>query len=153
MIAEFLDEARTREGREWVKPRAYTPVRKRLHAEWNAWLPEKRLQVSQAVTPRRQAVGVDVGAIFQKLAEDWQRETLLMSSATDMILNEHYQRIIGLGPAVVPILLEQLANEPDHWFWALQSILRVDPVPAEARGDIEQMARAWLSWGRANGFI
>lgn len=39
------------------------------------------------------------------------------------------QRIIGMGPVVVPLILEELRREPDHWFWALEMLTEDDPVP------------------------
>jgi hypothetical protein len=60
-----------------------------------------------------------------------------------------YQRIIGMGGRVVPLILREMENEgddPDHWFWALEMITGADPVPVEAYGDTVQMAQAWHSW-------
>lgn len=62
-----------------------------------------------------------------------------------------YQRIIGMGPSVVPLILEELSREPDQWFWALESITEENPVPSEARGSVPQMTEAWLQWGRQQG--
>ena len=52
-----------------------------------------------------------------------------------------------MGPAAVPLILSELRREPDHWFVALKRITGDDPVPDEVRGNIEQMAEAWLRWG------
>jgi hypothetical protein len=90
---------------------------------------------------------------FAGLAETWRDETSLASSATDMILNSAYQRIIGLGPDVVPVILSELRVRPDHWFWALTSITGVNPVPDEAAGNLQLMTNAWLAWGREQGLI
>lgn len=91
-------------------------------------------------------------AQFEKLAQDWHQATRFVSSLTDMIAHPAYQRIIGMGFAVVPLILERLRLEPDHWFWALKSITGEDPVPAEARGDVTAMGAAWLAWGRRQGY-
>ena len=88
-----------------------------------------------------------------ELVARWRKETLLTSSATEMILHPAYQRLIGLGsPAVAPILRE-LQREPDHLFWALVSITAEDPVASEDEGDLEAATGAWLAWGRAHGLI
>ena len=66
-----------------------------------------------------------------------------------------YQRVIGMGEKAIPLILRQLENEgddPDHWFWALQAITREDPVPEDARGDMKEMARAWLDWAYMAGY-
>jgi hypothetical protein len=65
-----------------------------------------------------------------------------------MAMLEPYQRIIGMGPAVVPLILEELEREPGHWFWALESITEQNPVPPESAGKVGQMAEAWTRWGR-----
>jgi len=55
----------------------------------------------------------------------------------------------------VPLILRDLhmkAEDPDHWFWALQALTGDDPVPEDARGDMRQMAAAWLDWGHRSGY-
>jgi len=40
-----------------------------------------------------------------------------------MAMCDAYQKIIGLGPDAVPLIIAQMqseADEPDQWFWALQ---------------------------------
>jgi len=55
-----------------------------------------------------------------------------------------YQEIISLGEAVVPLLLREVAREPDHWFSALKAITGANPVSPSDRGHIDKMAAAWL---------
>jgi hypothetical protein len=90
---------------------------------------------------------------FQNLARNWQEETTHLSSFTKRIPNRHYQQIIGMGPAVVPFLLRDLAREPKDWFWALYSVTGANPVAAQDEGDIAAMSKAWLDWGRQRGMI
>ena len=70
-----------------------------------------------------------------------------------MILNPHYQRIIGMGSQVVPLLLAELERRPDHWGWALEMITGENPVPAEAEGKLKMIAQAWVDWGRARRLV
>jgi hypothetical protein len=70
-----------------------------------------------------------------------------------MALLPPYQRIIGMGPPVVPLILAALQREPDQWFWALDSITEENPVPPEAAGRVRLMAQAWVDWGRRNGIL
>ncbi|WP_335148338.1 hypothetical protein [Nostoc sp.] len=53
--------------------------------------------------------------------------------------------------AVIPLLLRELEKKSGHWFWALKSISREDPVPPESRGKIKEMTKAWLEWGKQRG--
>jgi hypothetical protein len=64
-----------------------------------------------------------------------------------------YQRIIGMGLPVVPLILEELRREPDQWFWALEAITDENPVPAEDAGNVRAMADAWIEWGRQHGHL
>lgn len=102
--------------------------------------------------PRRPLPPGDaVRARFGALARRWKAETRFESSSTKLFLHPAYQQIIGMGREVVPLLLESLARAPDHWTWALKAITGVDPVPPEARGNLRQMAAAWLDWARRAG--
>ncbi|NJQ96627.1 MAG: hypothetical protein HC784_00755 [Hydrococcus sp. CSU_1_8] len=94
----------------------------------------------------------EIEATFLELAEQWRRETGMMSLITKMSMHPAYQRIIGMGQAVVPLILRELEQEPDHWFWALQAITGANPVKSEQRGRLKQMAEAWIQWGRENGY-
>lgn len=89
---------------------------------------------------------------FEQLAAIWREETAPLSSTTEIAMHPAYQQIIGMGPAVVPLLLRELERAPNRWFWALKSITRADPVPPEQRGRLEAMTHAWLQWGKANGY-
>lgn len=71
---------------------------------------------------------------FQKFAEVWYQDTLVLSDYLTKILHPAYQRIIGLGLPVVPFILRELQDMPTEWFWALRAITGVDPTsPKECR--------------------
>jgi hypothetical protein len=90
---------------------------------------------------------------FAGLAETWRVERGFSSSLSDMVLSPSYQRIIGLGSKVLPLLLAELAVRPDHWFAALQAITGANPVTDKDRGNIKAMSAAWVTWGRERGII
>ncbi len=88
---------------------------------------------------------------FPFLAKRWHEERGATSSITKMALCPSYQRIIGMGPRAIPLILKQLESEgdqPDMWFWALRTLTNADPVSEADRGNIVRMANAWLEWGR-----
>ncbi|HXM40058.1 MAG TPA: hypothetical protein VN924_02335 [Bryobacteraceae bacterium] len=92
---------------------------------------------------------------FLQLAARWKTETSTLSSITEMVLNPAYQNIIGMGDAAVPFVLSQIeaeGDDPDQWFWALQSITGVDPVHEEDAGNYRAMAQTWLNWGKDVGY-
>lgn len=88
---------------------------------------------------------------FRRLAAKWKAESRFLSNTVQMAMLDSYQSIIGMGEPVVPLILEALEREPDQWFWALHAITEEDPVPAQARGKVREMARAWIDWGRERG--
>lgn len=89
---------------------------------------------------------------FLQLTEQWQRETGMLSVVSKISMHPAYQRIIGMGQPVVPLIMRELEREPDHWFWALSAITGVNPVKPEQRGRLQEMAQAWIIWGQANGY-
>jgi hypothetical protein len=90
---------------------------------------------------------------FSELAEGWRQEIAIYSSVSKKALHPAYQRIIGMGPAAIPLILRELERRPEHWFWALTAITGVDPVPPEDAGNVRKMADAWLALGREQGYL
>ena len=88
---------------------------------------------------------------FTVLAEEWARATRHLSLVQKKIIHPAYFRIVGMGEAAVPLLLEALRDRPAHWFAALQAIANVDPSPPEANPSAAR--EAWLEWGRSQGLI
>jgi hypothetical protein len=92
-------------------------------------------------------------ALFAQLAAEWREETRYLSSTSAMATHPAYQRIIGLGPQVIPLILADLQREPGHWFWALIALTGENPVAPADQGRIQAMTAAWLKWGTDNGWI
>jgi hypothetical protein len=87
--------------------------------------------------------------VFKELVEQWRAERRATSSITAMAMCDAYQKIIGMGPDAIPLIIGQLrseADEPDQWFWALQVLTGVNPVADEDRGDFVKMAQSWINW-------
>lgn len=89
---------------------------------------------------------------FTKLTAKWKASRSASSSTIAIVIDPSYQRIISLGNKVLPLMLQELARETDHWFWALRVISGDDPVAAQDRGNLKKMAAAWLEWGRKQGY-
>ena len=96
--------------------------------------------------------GGNLESTFLAQARRWKEERGPTSSTTEMAMCPSYQRIIGLGPAAVPLILRELEREPNHWFWALKAITGEDPVPDASRGKVPEMSRLWVEWGRRQGY-
>ncbi|HEX3497138.1 MAG TPA: hypothetical protein VHT02_08200 [Methylocella sp.] len=97
--------------------------------------------------------------LFKELASQWRNErNPLSSNAWDNVRNPAYLRIIGMGWDAVPFILRELQyelkiGEPDDWFVALWAITRENPVLIESRGNVKEMANAWLEWGSQQGYF
>ncbi|HEX8163530.1 MAG TPA: hypothetical protein VF538_16790 [Pyrinomonadaceae bacterium] len=91
---------------------------------------------------------------FRSLAEQWYLETMFSSAYLDKILHPAYQKILTLDKdVVVPLILRELQDMPNDWFWALRVITDEDPTSPEQAGDMEAMAQAWLEWGKENKYL
>lgn len=91
------------------------------------------------------------GQEFSQLRDRWQSETRRLSSIDRKILNDSYQRIIGMGERALPHIFRALRTRTEFWFPALYSITGEDPVPPEAAGDLDAMREHWLRWAEENG--
>lgn len=88
-------------------------------------------------------------AMFRQFCRQWKDATMFASSLTEIAMNAAYQRIIGMGRDALPLIIEELENENDHWFWALEAITGENPAH-EVSGNLELMRTAWLDWAREN---
>ena len=90
---------------------------------------------------------------FNTLAAAWRAETAHLSSVIAKTAHPAYLRIIGMGQAVLPLILARLDSEPAYWFAALRSLTGQNPVRAEDAGRFNAMRDAWLAWGRGRGLV
>ena len=89
---------------------------------------------------------------FQRLASVWRAETAYVSSSSEMVAHPAFQEIVGMGPAVIPLLLRELENRTGHWQRALRQITGADPVSSADQGNMDRAAEAWLRWGKEQGY-
>lgn len=90
---------------------------------------------------------------FNRLAQEWRRNTAFSSSVDEIVLDSNYQQIIGMGTPALPLILNELKGAPEHWFWALAAITGANPAEYEPDGDIQAAADAWVGWGKNRGII
>ena len=89
---------------------------------------------------------------FKDYSQKWYSETMFFSSPDKIVSHPDYQKIIHMGPKVIPYILEELKKQPHFWFFALRQLTGVNPVPLEIQGKINLMTASWLEWGRKNGY-
>ncbi len=102
--------------------------------------------------PVRVEESTTIESDFCRLAQQWERERPHGADLLEMVMHPSYQRIIGMGAGVIPFLLKELERKPGHWFWALHAITGADPVPSESQGNLKEMAKAWIDWGKKQGY-
>jgi len=107
--------------------------------------------MSATATPR--GGKYDVKERFRQLAAQWKEQSRHMSNPAQMAMLKPYQQIIGMGEAAVPLILAELQQDPDQWFWALEAITQENPVPPEVVGKVRPMAEAWVAWGKRQGYV
>ena len=83
----------------------------------------------------------------------WEADTAMLSSATEIAMHPAYQQIIGMGETAVRLILVEMMKKPGHWFWALKSITGEDPVLPEQRGRLKEMTQAWFRWGKEHSYL
>ena len=89
---------------------------------------------------------------FRVLTAEWKAGRGYSSSINKMCSHPAYQQVIGMGEKAIPLILRELEQSPEHWFWALKAITGVNPVPRDERADIKAMATHWIAWGREKGY-
>ena len=125
-----------------------TPEESQLRAS-QLWQTREK-QIADA-SERKVEEGLKVA--FEELVLAWSSETAHLSSPMKVIAHPAYRQIIGLGPAILPLLLRDLAESRRFWFPALNAITGENPVPPDAAGDITRMTEAWIKWGRGRGLM
>jgi hypothetical protein len=107
----------------------------------------------QLADAARHATDEGLEVAFEELVAAWSSGTAHLSSPTKLVEHPAYRQIMGLGPAVLPLMLRDLAENGRFWFPALNAITGENPVPDDVAGDVERMTDAWLGWGRVNDLI
>lgn len=88
---------------------------------------------------------------FDELNEVWSAAVRFHSGPGDR--HPAYRAIVQLGPAVVPLLLADLAESGRPWYSALRELTGDNPVPDSDRGKIQAVTDRWLAWGRERGLV
>lgn len=90
---------------------------------------------------------------FYELASNWKIQTAHFSTTYHKVNNSSYLKIIGMGEKALPFILKDLEEGPEHWFVALNSITKQNPISEDDFGDMQAMSHSWVTWGKENGII
>jgi hypothetical protein len=106
------------------------------------WTVQEYLHSRPGIVPR-----------FRYLTDMWTAETLDMSSVTDITSHPAYMQIIGMGPAVIPLILDELESESNHWYVALSAITgHYPPIAENDAGNLDRLREIWFQWARETGY-
>jgi len=94
-------------------------------------------------------VSIDIKVLFRELADEWKRDTAHQSFISQRLQHPAYRRILNMGRSVVPLILEEMERQSDHWFYALALLTGENPVPADFTGTVSDAADLWIRWGRS----
>lgn len=112
------------------------------------WLGEPRKSFTAVVARKRDAA---IAARFTELADEWERDTGLESFAYLKVTHRAFPKILRMGNAVLPMILNRLAARPTQWLVVLGAMTDEDPT-----GDattMEEAVKAWHEWGRSRGLL
>jgi hypothetical protein len=95
----------------------------------------------------------DMARRFRELSTRWQAAARFRSNTRTLLTHPVYRELVALGELIVRLILEELEREPNlSWFCVLSAITGENPAPASVAGRVDEMARAWLDWGRQRGY-
>jgi hypothetical protein len=106
-----------------------------------------------SLVPPHARVAPEVERRFQRLTEEWIRDTAFYSDPVPIFLHRALFKIIGMGEKALPLILKEMEKRSADWLVALDAVSPVNPVNAEDEKDFERAANAWIAWGRSNGLI
>ncbi len=90
---------------------------------------------------------------FAQLAKEWKHDTSHLSSLEQRSRHSAYQAILNMGHDAIPMLINELLDDPDDWFSALDDLTGEDVVPEESYGDFDKMTAAWIQWAKDNRYV
>lgn len=90
---------------------------------------------------------------FFTFKENWKKESSAQSSPFAIRMNRNYQKIIGLGDSIIPLILRELKKQPDDWLYALEMIVRDEEQPTTKKMGFNESISAWIKWGEEKGII
>lgn len=90
---------------------------------------------------------------FESLKYLWLEETKFSSNVFLTANHPAHLTILQLGEQILPLLIEDLQNNSNHWFITLNKITGVNPIPPEHAGDVELMRSDWINWAQENNII
>lgn len=90
-------------------------------------------------------------ARFEELADRWEVETGHISSPMQKTKHTCFAGMLQMGDDLIPWALERLRTSTVFWYLILERTVS-NPPCIDAAGDMNKQRKAWLAWGRKNGY-
>ena len=95
----------------------------------------------------------ELEATFNKLAEQWVKETAFHSFGYFITNHPAYCDIVAMGEPALPFVFREMEKDGYHWHYMLHEITGFFPALAEEDiGSSKKLDDAWLKWGREQGY-
>lgn len=88
---------------------------------------------------------------FAALLNQWEEETMMLSSPSAIFGHPTFQAIIAMGKEGIPFVLRELRDRPNDWFNALALMARENV--AQGITDAHEARSRWLEWGYSKGYL
>ena len=85
---------------------------------------------------------------FAEAKNRWYMDT--MDIRTDPSEHPDFRRIVGMGEAAIPLILEELRVRPSLLYVALEAITGENPVAETGSDSLEDISLIWQRWGEQN---
>ncbi len=83
---------------------------------------------------------------FNQLADEWESETMHMSSPRQREQHPAFQKILDFGPEIIPLAMERLKRHLGiDWSLVLEKLVD-NPPDISVRGDMKELRRRWIEW-------
>lgn len=99
-----------------------------------------------------EAPDAELAKRFAELNAAWKEGTRFTSKIKTMKEHPAFREMVAIGEKAVALILNDLEKKGGFGFLALEEITGVDPLPHESQFNHDQLADAWLAWGRAKGY-
>ena len=93
-----------------------------------------------------QTLSADLQTQFDELVAEWTKGTIYFSLKHRAVSHPAYRALVGLGPTIIPMVVEKLRHSPSRLFYLLNDLTGENPVPPESAGKTAEIAASWVRW-------
>ena len=95
----------------------------------------------------------DIELRFYSLLTEWYNDIKFISSTTQILKHKAFREIVNMGSDVVPLIFDEIQNNPSFLFVALNEITGDNPIKKQNSGKIRRMIEDWIEWGKKKEYI